>query len=101
MRILIAALLALPLLAAAAPFPHGDPAAGKKLYVAADCSKCHSERVGGDGSRMYTRPERKVKSASQLLAQVRMCNTRLNTGWFPEDEENVAAYLNRKYYKFK
>jgi hypothetical protein len=50
---------------------------------------------------MYTRPERKVKNPSQLLTQVRACNTMLNTGWFPEDEENVAAYLNREYYKFK
>jgi len=25
----------------------------------------------------------------------------LGTNWFPEDEENVAAYLNQAYYKFK
>lgn len=101
MRIVIAALLALPLLAVAQPFPKANPAIGKKLAMAADCAKCHSQRVGGDGSRMYTRPERKVKNPSQLLTQVRACNTMLNTGWFPDDEENVAAYLNREYYKFK
>ena len=101
MRIVIAALLALPLLAAAAPFSKGDPAIGEKLATAANCAKCHSQRVGGDGSRMYTRPEHKVKNPGQLLTQVQACNTMLNTGWFPEDEENVAAYLNRKYYKFK
>jgi hypothetical protein len=32
---------------------------------------------------------------------VRTCNTMLGTNWFPEDEENVAAYLNEVYYKFK
>jgi len=101
MRILIAAVLALPLLAAAAPFPKGDSALGKKLATDAECAKCHSGRVGGDGSRMYTRAERKVTSPGKLLAQVRMCNTQLNTGWFPEEEEHVAAYLNREYYKFK
>ena len=101
MRIVIAALLALPLLAVAQPFPKANPAIGKKLAMAADCAKCHSQRVGGDGSRMYTRPEHKVKSPNQLLTQVRACNTMLNTGWFPEDEENVAAYLNQQYYKFK
>jgi mono/diheme cytochrome c family protein len=101
MRMLIAALLALPVLAAAQPFSKGDPAAGKKLAAAAHCAKCHSEKVGGDGSRLYTRPERKVKNARQLLTQVAACNTQLNTGWFPEDEEHVAAYLNRDYYKFK
>lgn len=97
----IFALLGVPLIAAAAPFPKADPAAGEKLYVAGNCARCHSGRVGGDGSLMYTRPDRKVTSPSKLLAQVRMCNTQLNTGWFPEDEENVAAFLNRKYYKFK
>ncbi len=101
MRIVIAALLALPLLASAQPFSKGNPAIGKKLVTAANCAKCHSERVGGDGSRMYTRPERKVKNPGQLLSQVQTCNTMLNSGWFPEDEENVAAYLNREYYKFK
>lgn len=101
MRIALTALLALPLLAAAEPFAKGDPVVGSKLAAAANCAKCHSERVGGDGSRMYTRPERKVKNPSQLLTQVGICNTQLNTGWFPEDEEHVAAYLNRDYYRFK
>jgi hypothetical protein len=36
-----------------------------------------------------------------LLTQVAACNSQLNTGWFPEDEEHVAAFLNRDYYKFK
>ena len=84
MRIAIAALLA-----------------GRKLAAAAKCAKCHSEKVGGDGSRMYTRPDRKVKTPGQLLTQVGVCNTQLNTGWFPEDEEHVAAFLDRDYYKFK
>ena len=101
MRILLFSLLAVPLVALAAPNPKGDPATGKKLYAAANCDKCHSAKFGGDGARMYTRPDHKVKNPSTLLAQVRMCNTQLNTGWFPEDEEHVAAFLNREYYKFK
>ena len=101
MRTAIAALLALPLLAAAQPYPKGNPDIGKKLAATANCAKCHIKSVGGDGSRMYTRPDRKVKNAKQLLTQVGVCNTQLNTGWFPEDEEHVAAFLNRDYYKFK
>ena len=101
MRFIIAALLVLPLLAAAETFPKADPAAGRKLADAANCAKCHSARFGGDGSVMYTRPDHRVKTPGQLQAQVRMCNTQLNTGWFPEEEEHVAAYLNRDYYKFK
>ena len=55
----------------------------------------------GEPERMYTRPERKIKSPEQLLSQVRVCNTNLKKNWFPEDEESAAAFLNREYYKFK
>jgi hypothetical protein len=30
---------------------------------------------------------------------VAACNSMLNTGLFPEDEESIAAYLNEAYYK--
>jgi mono/diheme cytochrome c family protein len=85
----------------AAPFPKADPAAGAKLFDEAKCSACHAQRLGGDGSSMFTRPDRKVKSADALIKQVRACVTQLNVQWFPDDEEHVAAYLNQKYYKFK
>jgi len=35
------------------------------------------------------------------MAQVQMCNVQLGAGYFPEEEEHVAAYLNLHYYKFK
>ena len=98
-------LLALALLAAAPalanPFPTADAAKGEKLVTQNKCNACHVSLVGGDGTGIYTRGERKVKTASGLLSQVRTCNTMLGTNWFPEDEENVAAYLNQTYYKFK
>jgi cytochrome c2 len=87
--------------AGAAPFPKGDANAGSKLMEDAKCMACHAQRFGGDGSRIFTRPEHKVKNAEGLLQQVRACVTQLGVQWFPEDEENVAAYLNRQYYKFK
>ena len=34
------------------------------------------------------------------IAQVQFCNVDLKTGYFPEEEEHVAAYLNLTYYKF-
>ncbi len=86
--------------ALAAPFPKADPAAGAKLYTEAKCGGCHVQRVGGDGSAMYTRPDRRVKSADALIKQVRFCTTQLNTQWFPDEEEHVAAWLNQRYYKF-
>ena len=87
--------------ALAAPFPKADPAAGARLFDEARCGACHAQRLGGDGSSMFTRPDHKVKSADALLKQVRACVTQLNVQWFPDEEEHVAAYLNQRYYKFK
>jgi hypothetical protein len=82
------------------PFASGDPHLGKPL-VEKDCVACHVQRFGGDGSQMYTRAERRVTTPAQLLAQVRYCNTQLGTRYFPEEEEHVAAYLNKQYYHFR
>jgi cytochrome c553 len=87
--------------ALAAPFPKADPAAGAKLFDEAKCAGCHAKRFGGDGSNAFTRPDHKVKSADALLKQVNACVTQLNVQWFPDEQEQVAAYLNQKYYKFK
>jgi cytochrome c553 len=77
---------------------HGDAASGKAL-VAKDCVGCHVRRFG-DATSIYTRPDRKVRTAEQLLAQVQFCNVELKAGYFPEEEEHVAAYLNLQFYKF-
>jgi mono/diheme cytochrome c family protein len=81
------------------PFAAGDAALGKTL-VDNDCVACHAKRFGGDADAIYLRPDRRVHTPEQLLAQVRMCNTQLGKSYFPEEEEHVAAYLNLKYYKF-
>lgn len=98
MVFLLAALA--PLDAHAGPFDSGDPKIGKKL-VEHHCVACHVSLFGGDGSEIYTRSNRKVKSAAQLLAQIRLCNSSLDTRWFPDEEEHAAAFLNQHYYKFK
>ena len=82
-----------------APFAHGDAKAGKVL-AERDCVTCHSQKFK-PASAIYTRPDRRVTSAQQLLTQVQVCNTELRASYFPEDEENVAAFLNDTYYKFK
>lgn len=86
--------------ACAAPFAKGDPMKGKALHDKA-CVSCHVSMYGGDGSKMYTRADHKVKTPQQLAARISGCNANTGAGWFPEDEENVAAYLNQHYYKFK
>jgi mono/diheme cytochrome c family protein len=90
----------LPLAAAANPFPKGDPKIGKKL-VEAKCVSCHVRLVGGDGSDIYTRIDRKIGTPQALLQRIAACNAQVNAGWFPEDEMHAAAYLNQQYYKFR
>jgi cytochrome c len=84
----------------AEPFAKGDPKAGKTLHDKA-CISCHANMFGGDGSKIYTRVDHKVKNAQQLAARISGCNANTGAGWFPEDEAHVAAYLNQQYYKFK
>ena len=95
-----AALLAVSV-AGAAPFPKGDPKTGKVLFDKARCDACHASMMGGDGARLFTRPDHKINSADALLKQVKFCAAQVGAQWFPEEEEHVAAYLNQQYYKFK
>jgi cytochrome c553 len=82
-----------------APFAAGDPKAGKAL-VDRDCVGCHAAKFAGDPDRMYTRADHRVTTPAKLLAQVQACNTNLAKGYFPEEEEHIAAYLNLQFYKF-
>jgi hypothetical protein len=73
---------------------------GKKLVQENKCEICHTNKVGGDGSDIYKRKDRRVTSLAKLKSQVALCNSELNIGLFPEDEEHIAAYLNATHYKF-
>jgi mono/diheme cytochrome c family protein len=76
-----------------------DVQAGEKL-VKSQCISCHASSFGGDGSAIYTREYRKVRSLNGLKAQVTNCNTMLNLKWFDDDEQQVVQYLNQTYYHF-
>ncbi len=86
--------------ALAAPFDQGDAKQGKVTHQKL-CADCHVAKFGGDGSKIYTRAERRVKNPSALAQQITTCNAMLGTNLFPEDELHLAAYLNGQYYKFK
>jgi hypothetical protein len=81
------------------PFAQGDANIGKAM-VEKNCISCHAAKYGADGSAIYTREDRKVNSSSQLLTQIRNCNTMLGLKWFEDEELHVANYLNQTYYKF-
>lgn len=97
--LLLSSLMLLSGLASAEPFTSADANAGKAL-VAKNCVSCHAESFGGDGSSIYTREFRKVRTSKGLVAQVRNCNTMIGLKWFEDEELNVAKYLNQTYYKF-
>jgi hypothetical protein len=78
----------------------GDPKVGKPLHDE-QCVACHVQRFGGDGNKVYTRSPRLINNLTALGQRVAVCASQINAKWFPEDEENVAAYLNAQFYKFK
>lgn len=100
---LIAALIFLTVTATAeaAPFAKGDAAAGKKSHDEHKCNSCHIAKFGGDGSEIFTRSDRKVKTAKALATQITNCSTNLGLMLFEDDEAHLGAYLNKNYYKFK
>ena len=92
---LLVAVLALPLSGMAA-----DVAQGKKLVEEKQCATCHHNKTLGDAKAVYLRKDRRVTSMEKLKAQVAVCNSQLNLGLFPDDEEHIVAYLNEQYYRF-
>jgi hypothetical protein len=82
------------------PWGTVDLQAAKPLHDKA-CTSCHIKMYGGDGSKMYSRNGRMLSDKLELLQRVASCNSSVNAGWFPEDEGNVAAWLNKHYYHFE
>ena len=59
------------------------------------CLDCHDADHFADPAR------RRADSYSALKGWVQGCNVQLDAGWFPEDEDNVSAYLNQRFYQFE
>jgi mono/diheme cytochrome c family protein len=89
----------LALSARAEPFTGADTAKGKML-AEESCVACHSSKFGVDATKIYTRPDHRIKSADQLLQRVTVCTQAAEVNWSKEDIRNVAAYLNQAFYKF-
>jgi hypothetical protein len=85
---------------APAAFANGNPELGKPLNDKA-CVGCHARRFGGGADQVYFRSERRLRTAAPLLAQVSYCSAGLGTGYFPDEDEHIAAYLNKQYYRFE
>jgi mono/diheme cytochrome c family protein len=100
------ALLTLALLSAcastaqASALLEGDAAKGRALHDKL-CVSCHASQFGGDGSKMYTRPNHKVHSIEGLMGQVQGCNANLGTNLTASQIDDIVKYLNEQYYKFE
>ena len=84
--ILTSAILATPVLAA-------DAAHGKVLHDK-KCMGCHD-------THQYTRPNRIIHTFEDLHARVEFCDTASSANFSLDDIDDVVAYLNQKFYKFK
>lgn len=81
-------------------FKGADLKLGQQLIEQNNCSKCHAEKMGGNGNAIY-RPLGQINTAGLLRGMVEQCNSSLNLQMFPEEVTAVAAVLNRDHYKFK
>ena len=66
---------------------------GKKLYIEAKCEKCHN-------SQSFGLQNHKVKDLTKLKQSVKKCNFAMDAEWLDEEVDDVAHYLNAKYYNF-
>ena len=98
MRMRFAAVL---LATCALPASAADIEAGKRLVEEKKCETCHHNKTIGDAKAIYLRKDRKVTTLEKLKAQVALCNSELNLQMFPDEEEQVADYLDATYYKFR
>ena len=94
----VPALLAIALIPAACLAADADK--GRAMVEEKKCEGCHHGKTMGDAKAVYLRKDRKVTSLEKLKAQVALCNSELNLQMFPDEEENVVAWLNQAYYKF-
>jgi mono/diheme cytochrome c family protein len=95
--LVVAGVLTSPILAADKTESTTDTASnvakGKALHDA-KCFGCHD-------TRQYTRKNRIVHTYEDLHARVEFCDSASNAGFSFDDLDNVVAYLNTEFYKFK
>lgn len=93
-------LLSSSISAQANPFPNGSAAAGQKIFNQYQCNRCHAQMLGGDGNAIFTRTDRKVHNADELVEQIKLCSGNVGAKLTTKDEQHLGAYLNQ-YYNLK
>ncbi len=78
-----------------------DLANGEKLHTE-KCVACHAQKaVFGQPDIFYLKNDRKVNDFRSVKRMISLCNTELRLDLFPEDEQDIALFLNTRYYQFK
>jgi cytochrome c peroxidase len=85
----------------ATPFAEGNAQAGKKLFDDNKCNSCHLGKVGGDGSAIFTRAARIVHNPLEMVDRMHVCSGAVGLTLTKQNEQDLGAYLNQTYYKFK
>ena len=85
----------------ATPFPQGNEQTGKQFFEDNKCDSCHIGKVGGDGKAIFTRPNRLVHNPQDMVRRMRVCSGAIGKTLTPQNEQDLGAYLNQTYYKFK
>ncbi len=99
MKLIVTLILLFAATAASAnPFPNGDAQTGQMLFEKHNCNRCHMKIMGGNGDAIFTRPDRKVRNAAELLDQLDACNRNIDVALTAQEKQHLAAYLNRFYH---
>ena len=79
-----------------------DEANGRALIAEHRCNGgCHqSHAEDNDPLTLYLREDRKIRNPQALVNMVQYCAIELELPFFPEDVTDIAAVLNREYYRF-
>lgn len=92
MRGVMVCLAAVWALAACGETLKGDPQRGAKIHEV--CLDCH-------GTGLYVRPDRKVTSLEALRQETQRWGDYYHPALTAQEVEDVVAYLNRDFYRFK
>jgi cytochrome c2 len=101
MKTILFLLTFIALSAQATPFTNGNAKRGGELFNKYDCNSCHRNKLGGDGSAIFTRTDRTVLSADDLIVQMTRCSGAIGKQLTSQEKQDLAAWLNQRYYHFK
>lgn len=101
MKTILFLLAFISLSAQATPFADGNAKRGGEVFKKYECSSCHEARVGGDGSAIFTRADRTVNSPDDMMVQMTRCSGAIGKQLSSQEKQDLAAWLNQRYYHFK